>query len=117
MEIARNIFVTDERRAWMRLSSHVVVFDRDPAFSRFLTDPTGSVMRIVRIWVACPDSGSVGIRHYVGSIRWCDCGGWMSHRELVRLFRRATLAARHLGERTDTFRSRLSAFLREYFGE
>ncbi|PWT87059.1 MAG: hypothetical protein C5B58_00385 [Acidobacteria bacterium] len=37
----------------------------------------------------------------------------MSHRELVRLFRRATIAAQLIGERADTFRARLSEFLRE----
>ena len=113
----RNIFVTDERRAWMRLRDHVVIFERDPAYRRFQTDPTGSVLRVVRIWVARSESNASSIRHYVGSVRRCDCGGWMSHRELVRLFRRATIAARHVGEQTGTFRARLSRFLREYFAE
>ena len=101
----------------MRLCDHVVIFERDPAFIRFLANPTGSVLHVLRIWVVCQDSGSSEIRRYVGSIRRCECGGWMSHRELVRLFRRATVTARQIGERADTFRARLSAFLREYFGE
>ena len=109
----RNIFVADERRAWMRLRDHIVIFERDPAFSRFLADPSGSVLHVVRIWVAYQDSDPPRIRRYLGSIRRCERGGWMSHRELVRLFRRATIAAGLIGEPTDTFRARLSAFLRE----
>jgi hypothetical protein len=112
-----NIFVTDERRVWMRLSNHVVVFERDPEFPRFLSDPSGSVLSILRIWVAIPASGAPNIQHYLGSIRHCACGGWMSHRELLRLFRQATLTARRLGESAQTFRGRLRRLLREYFDE
>lgn len=101
----------------MRLRTHTVVFERDPDFTRFLEDPSGSVMRIVRIWVEHTESESLKIRHYVGSVRRCECGGWMSHRELLRLFRRATVTARHLGESAQTFRVRLRRFLREYFDE
>jgi hypothetical protein len=112
-----NIFVTDEKRAWMRLRDHVVIFDREPDFRRFVKDTSGSVLRVVRIWVASQDSDPPRIRRYLGSIRRCQCGGWMSHRELVRLFRRATVAAGDVGERADIFRASLSVFLREYFDE
>ena len=101
----------------MRLAQHTVVFERDPEFARFLADSSGSVLHILRIWVACPGSAWPEIRHYVGSIRHCDCGGWMSHRELLRLFRRATVTARRLGESAQTFRARLTSLLREYFKE
>jgi len=101
----------------MRLRDHIVIFERDPAFRRFLKNPSGSVLRVVRIWVASQDSDPPRIRRYLGSIRRCQCGGWMSHRELVRLFRRATIAASHIGERADKFRASLSLFLRDYFGE
>lgn len=115
MTTEAGIFVADERRAWMRLRDHVVVFERDPDFARFLLDPSGSVLRVLRIWVTGPGTKSPANLHYVGSIRRCDCGGWMSHRELLRLFRRARLSARKVGLRADTFRVRLSAFLRDYF--
>ena len=108
-------FVAEERRAWMRLRDHVVVFERDPDFARFLLDPSGSVLRILRIWVTGPGSESPANLHYVGSIRRCQCGGWMSHRELLRLFRRARFSAHKVGVRADTFRVRLSGFLRDYF--
>ncbi len=115
MADSENIFITDQRRVWMRLADHIAIFERDPDFERFVADPSGSVLRIVRVWVGCPQAGVLQIRHYVGSIRRCECGGWMSHRELLRLFRRATATARLLGECAGAFRGRLSQFLREYF--
>ena len=99
----------------MRTGDHAAVFDRDPDFTRFLADSSGSALRILRIWVADAEADSPRIRHYLGSVRRCECGGWMSRRELIRLFRRATTAARLLGESAGAFRARLSAFLRAYF--
>jgi len=114
---SENIFISDERRVWMRLRDHIAIFERDADFERFVADPSGSVLRVVRIWVGIPNSGSFQILQYLGSIRRCECGGWMSHRELVRLFRRATVVARELGEAADAFRGRLSLFLRAYFAQ
>lgn len=96
----------------MRTGDHAVVFDRDPDFTRFLADSSGSALRILRIWVADAEADSPRIRHYPGSVRRCECGGWMSHRELFRLFRPATPAAKFRGASADGFRARLSAFLR-----
>jgi len=101
----------------MRLHTHTVVFDRDPKFARFLTDPSGSVLSILRIWVADSTTSPAEIRHYLGSVRHCECGGWMSRRELSRLFRQATVTARLIGEGAQAFRARLSTFLREHFSE
>ena len=101
----------------MRLRDHVVIFESDPAFGRFLADPGGSVLQVVRVWVAWSGSEPPKIRRYVGSIRRWEGGGWVSRRELLRLFRRATVAARQVGEQVDTFRTRPSAFLRAYFEE
>jgi len=100
----------------MRLRDHIAVFEREPDFKRFLGDPSGSVLHILRIWVAFGEPGADAIRHYVGSIRRCECGGWMSQRELRRLFQRATITASHLGENARTFRGRLRGLLRDQFG-
>ena len=100
----------------MRLRDHTVVFDWEPEFARFLGDPSGCVLLILRIWVADSESGTSSVHHYVGSVRRCECGGWMSHRELMRLFRRATITARILGESAGAFRARLIRFLRLYSG-
>ena len=101
----------------MRLRDHIVIFERDPDFARSAADRTGSVLHILRIWVAYPESKSLETRHYVGSVRRCACGGWMSRDELLRLFRRATVIARHVGEGARPFRARLSRVLREYLDE
>lgn len=107
------MFLTDERRVWMRLRDHVVIFERDPEFDRFRADPSGSVLRILRIWVAHPGPELCDVRHYVGSVRHWECGGWMSRRELFRLFRRATTTARRLEMSARSFRACLSRFLRD----
>ena len=117
MPLLNSIFITDERRAWMQLRDHIVIFERDRDFARFARDPSGSVLHILRIWVARPESASPEIRHYIGSVRRCERGGCMSHGELLRLFRRATVTARHVGEGARTFRARLSRFLRDYFDD
>jgi hypothetical protein len=96
----------------MRMRSHTVIFDNDPEFARYLADQSGSVMTIVRIWVAQANDPAV-MRHYVGSVRHCQFGRWMSRLELRRLFRQATLIAEQSGEEAHAFRTRLSSFLRE----
>jgi hypothetical protein len=102
---------------WMRQGDHTVVFDRDPNFSRFVKDPGGLVLRILRIWIADPATDSPNALHYIGSVRRRERGGWMSYRELMRLFHRATIVARLLGEGVGGFRVRLSGFLRDYFSD
>jgi hypothetical protein len=99
----------------VRLATHTVVFDRDPDFARFCKDPSGSVIRIVHLWLAGAGRGLPTIRHYLGSVRRCDCGGWVSRWELARLFRRATVAAHLVGEDGLCLRRGLSKYLREYF--
>ena len=64
MPVPEHIFVTAERRVWMRRCDHTVVFDRDPHFERCLADPSGSVLRILRIWVAHPGAESFTVRRY-----------------------------------------------------
>jgi len=110
-----HIIISNERRVWMRLASHTVVFDRDPDFLRFCKDPSGSVIRMVHLWLAEPARESPAIRHYIGSVRRCDCGGWISRGEVRHLFRRATAAAILAGENRRGFRRSLSCYLREYF--
>ena len=112
-----SLFVTRERRVWMRLRDHAVVFERDPDFPRFAADPSGGMLRILLIWVAEPCENTPTIRHYIGSVRHWQSGGWGSHRELMRLFRRATRAAPLLGESATSFRARLSTLLRRHFCE
>ena len=112
----RNIFVTEEKRVWMRLGDHAAVFDSDPAYARLARNAGGSIVRILRIWVADSEREAPRIHHYLGSVRRCMPRGWMSHRELVRLFRQATVTARLTGESGGKFRHRLSIFLRDYFG-
>jgi hypothetical protein len=111
-----HVIISNEWRAWMRLASHTVVFDREPDFLRFSEDPSGSVIRILHLWLAEPPLDLPTVRHYLGSVRRCDCGGWVSRGEVVHLFRRATAAALLAGENGWRLRHTLSGYLRKYFG-
>lgn len=115
MTLSPHRIISNERRVWMRLASHTVVFDRNPDFARFSKDASGSVIRIVHLWLAAAGQHLPTIRHYLGSVRRCDCGGWVSRWELARLFRRATVAAHLAGESGPGLRHSLSRYLREYF--
>jgi hypothetical protein len=99
----------------MRLSTHTVIFDRDPEFARYSNDLSGSVIRIVHFWSAESGQGLTSIRHYLGSIRCWRGGGWVSRVELARLFRRATRVAHLDGESGRGLRHSLSRYLRQYF--
>jgi hypothetical protein len=98
MPFSPHRIISNERRAWMRLATHTVVFDREPDFARYSKDPSGSVIRIVHLRLAEAGQGLPTIRHYLGSVRRCDCSGWVSRCELARLFHRATVAAYLVGE-------------------
>jgi hypothetical protein len=110
-----HVIISNERRAWMRLASHTVVFDREHDFLRFSEDPSGSVIRILHLWLAEPPLDVPTIRHYLGSVRRCDSGGWVSRRQVVQLFRCATAAAVLAGENSRRLRHALSRYLRKYF--
>jgi len=105
------IFLTRERKNWMRLRSHTVVFDSEPDFALRRDDPSGALMRILHIWLADPLGEPPTVQAYPGSVRFCE--GWYSRRELFRFFRRASAAAGSHGPRGAVFRHSLSAFLRE----
>lgn len=115
MNLSLHQIISHERRAWMRLASHTVIFDRDADFARYSKDPGGSVIRIVHLWLAEAGEGLPIIRYYLGSVRRFDRGGWLSHQEVARLFRRATAAAHLAGESGLCLRHNLSNYLREYF--
>jgi hypothetical protein len=100
----------------MRLASHTVVFDGEPDFLRFSQNPSGSVIRILHLWSAEPPLDFSTIGHYVGSVRRCYCGGWVSRREAVQLFQCATAAAVLAGENSRRLRHTLSRYLCKYFG-
>jgi hypothetical protein len=110
-----HVIISNERRAWMRLASHTVVFDREPDYLRLSKDPSGSVVRILHLWLAEPPPELPAARHYLGSVRRCDCGGWVSRRQVMQLFRRATAAAILAGENGRCLRHTLSRYLRKYF--
>jgi hypothetical protein len=110
--MAGMFFHVEERRAWVRTRTHTVVYDRDPDYPRFSKDPSGTVKRMVRIWLAEPGSGQPHLLAYLGTVTFCFIGP--SFRDLCRLFRLASAAAKAAGQSAKGLRNELAATLRRY---
>jgi len=78
----------DERRAWVRLATHTVVFEGDPEYEAFSRDPSGEVKRRLRFWLAEGTRERPHLRAYLGSIVASGDGPLLS--EVLRLLRRVT---------------------------
>ncbi len=122
-QMAATFFHAEERRAWVRTSTHTVVYDRDPDYPRFAKDPGGTVKRMVRIWLAEPrdnqpargEAGQSFLRAYLGTVMFCF--GGPSFRELCRLFHLTSRAAKAAGQSAKSLRRDLAALLRTYIRE
>jgi hypothetical protein len=108
-------FHVEQRTAWIRTSTHTVVYDRDPDYPRFARDPGGSIKRMLRIWLAEPGSDRPFLRAYLGTVTFCFTGP--SFRDLHRLFHLTTKAARTAGQSAKALRNDLATLLRKYIHE
>lgn len=108
-------FHVEQRKAWIRTSTHTVVYDRDPDYPRFARDPGGSVKRMLRIWLAEPGSDRPALRAYLGTVTFCFTGP--SFRDLCRLFHLTTKAAKVAGQSAKALRNELAVLLRNYIRE
>ena len=113
--MAAPFFHVEQRTAWIRTSTHTVVYDRDPDYPRFARDPGGSVKRMLRIWLAESGDGRPYLRAYLGTVTFCFAGP--SFRDLCRLFHLTTRAAQAAGQSAKTLRNDLAALLRKYIRE
>jgi len=103
-----------ERKAWIRTSTHTVVYDRDPDYPRFEKDPGGTVKSMLRIWLAEQRASEPYLLAYLGTVMFCFTGP--SFRDLCRLFRFTSRAATAAGRSARALRYELSCLLREYAG-
>lgn len=108
-------FHVEQRTAWVRTSTHTIVYDRDPDYPRFATDPGGKVKRMLRIWLAEPGNDQPHLRAYLGTVTFCFTGP--SFRDLCRLFHFTTRAAKTAGHSAKALRSDLAGLLRKYIRE
>ncbi len=114
-EQAAMYFHVEERRAWIRTQTHTVVYDRDPDYGRFAKDSTGTVKRMLRIWLAEGKGDKPYLRAYLGTVTFCFMGP--SFRELYRLFHLTSRAAKAAGTEDKALRHRLTGLLRMYIQE
>ncbi len=101
-------FHLEERRAWIRTSTHSVVWDRDPDFDRFAANKTGMIARLIRIWQDDPESQQP--LDYLGSVYLGPLG--YRRRDLRRLFQRVAKNCLGTGESPTTVRRELSRLLK-----
>jgi hypothetical protein len=107
-------FQIEERRAWVRTHTHTIVYDRDSEFDEHAQNPTGSVQRMLRIWLSDTARGRVVPRAYLGWVSLCEGRAFPGH--LRRLYRRLTEQAPRVVEHPRALRRKLSGALRDHFG-
>jgi hypothetical protein len=108
-------FHVEQRSAWVRAGTHTIVYDRDPDYPRFAKDPSGSVRRMLRIWLAERNADRPLIRAYLGTVTFCFMKP--SLKDLYRLFHLTTKAAKAAGQSAKALRRDLADLLREYMSE
>lgn len=113
--MAAMFFHVEERKAWVRTGTHTIVYDRDPDYPRFERDPSGSVKRMLRIWLAERSAGKLLLRTYLGTVTFCFMKP--SLKDLYRLFHLTTAAAKAAGQSARALRRDLADMLREYMSE
>ncbi|UCD58440.1 MAG: hypothetical protein JSV16_04810 [Candidatus Hydrogenedentota bacterium] len=113
--MAAAFFHVEQRTAWIRTSTHTVVYDRDPDYLRFARDPGGSIKRMLRIWLAEPGGDRPYLCAYLGTVTFCFTGP--SFRDLCRLFHLTTQAATTVGQSAKALRNDLATLLRKYLRE
>jgi len=113
--MAATFFHVEERRAWIRTSTHTIVYDRDPDYPRFEKDPGGTVKRMLRIWLAEPKGNQPHLVAYLGTVMLCFTGP--SFRDLCRLLRFTTRAAKAGEQSAKALRHDLAGIVRAHLHE
>jgi hypothetical protein len=114
-EMAAMFFYVEQRSAWVRTSTHTIVYDRDPDYPRFAQDSSGSVKHMLRIWLAERNAERPLLRAYLGTVTFCFIRP--SFRDMCRLFHLTTRAAKAAGQSARALRHDLTDLLREYIHE
>jgi hypothetical protein len=113
--MAGTFFHIEERRMWIRTSTHTVVYDRDPDYQRFAEDPSGTVKRMLRVWLVKLEGNLPHMLAYLGTVMFYFTDP--SFRDLRRLLRFTSRAAKAVGQPARTLRHDLAVLLRKYVHE
>jgi hypothetical protein len=105
-------FHIEERRAWIRRHKRIIVYDRDPNYTRFANDPTGTIKLMLRIWLAESKGEQPYIHAYLGIVTFCFIGP--SPQDILRLFRFTSKAATQARQSPKILRHDLALLLRKY---
>jgi len=113
--MADMFFHVEQRCAWVRPSTHTIVYDRDPDYPRFAQDANGKIARMLRIWLAEHKADKPFLRAYLGTVTFCFMRP--SFRDMCRLFHFTTAAAKTAGQSAKALRHDLADLLRKYIRE
>ena len=108
-------FHIEQRRAWVRRHKRIIVYDRDPDYARFAKDPSGTIKLMLRIWLAEANGSQPHLCAYLGTITFCFMG--LSSKDILRLFRFTSKAAKGAGESAKALRHDLAGLLRKHIHE
>lgn len=108
-------FHIEERRAWVRRHKRIIVYDCNPDYARFAKDPSGTIKLMLRIWLAKSKGDQPYLCAYLGTITFCFIVP--SSRDLFRLFRLTSKAAKGAGESARALRHELTVLLRKHIHE
>ncbi len=102
----------EERRAWMRTTSHTIVFDRDEDFDEISSQGEGQPLRILRVWLTDAQGDPPKMRGYLGTLRLFD--GEPSEEDLDGLHQRAAELAPLARKRPAALKRDVTEALREF---
>jgi len=108
-------FHIEQRRAWIRRHKRIIVYDRDPNYTRFAKDQSGTIKLMLRIWLAEPGNDQPYLRAYLGTITFCFIGP--SPEDIFRLFRFTSKAATEAKQSPKILRHDLTVLLRKHIHE
>ncbi len=108
-------FHIEQRRAWGRRHKRIIVYDRDPDYARFEKDPSGAIKLMLHIWLAEPKGDQPYLLAYLGAVTFCFMGP--SPRDILRLFRFTSKAAKGASESARALRHDLTGLLHKHIHE
>lgn len=108
-------FHIEQRRAWVRRHKRIIIYDRDPDYTRFAKDQSGTIKLMLRIWLAESKGYQPYLHTYLGTVTFCFAGP--SSGDIIRLFRFTSKAAKITGESAKELRHDLKSLLRKHFQE
>ncbi|MBI2923076.1 MAG: hypothetical protein HYY18_18635 [Planctomycetes bacterium] len=110
--VTEPVFLFEERRAFIRTRTHLVITNRQPGFFEFAATGDGVVARLVRVWVGRIEGRETIPSAYLGSVVLCPSSTLGP--QVARLLRRASASLAGRSEFPRATLHRLVLLLRRF---